>query len=394
MRLSRRAEPVRFFCHAICAIAVVAYVVGSSVVGIARMRAAATMQEAALSFVAALSSTQKAKATMSFDDTRRTDWHFIPRERKGIAAGELTPQQRVRAKALVKTIGPSGAKKVETIMAIDNILRELEAGKLPTVEGPDGSVYSVKRGDSFYSFAVYGEPSSTGRWGWSVEGHHVSVNVTVVNGQISSTPLFLGAAPAEVKTGPSKGLRPFAAEQDAGRALLASLDQAQRKIAIVSPMTPGDIISFNNRKADPLNAPRVGVFSIGLQVKAMREPQKAVLRRLLDAYMANMPEEVAEEHAKKVYAARDFERIAFAWSGSTAPGEKYYFRVQGPSFLIEHDGSQVVSPTYIDGPSNHIHSVWRDFDGDFGEDLLLDHYEESAHTAPLLRPGGAVTAAQ
>ena len=193
-----------------------------------------------------------------------------------------------------------------------------------------------------------------------------------------------------MKDGPQKGLRILAAEEDQARALLLSLDDSQRKVAIVSPTTHGDIVTFNQRKADPLYVPQVGVWSLGLPVSRMTPAQKTLLRRLIDTHLSNMPEAVAAERAKRLYAS-DFDQIFFAWTGGPMRGERYYYRVQGPTFLIEHDHSQPVSASVADKTPNHIHDVWREFDGDFGEDLLRRHYNSTAHAAPLVRDDAVAT---
>jgi hypothetical protein len=387
MHSSRSVQALRHIVHIGFAVAIVAYV-ALSVVD-AQMRSAAVMQSAAAAFVNSLTTDQKTRAAMGFDDRRRTEWHFVPRERKGLAVRDMNDAQKRLALALVDTIGPIGSKKVRAIMLLDDLLRALEPEKIK-LEGHQGEIYEVERGSGYYSFVVYGTPAAKGTWGWSAEGHHVSVNITVVDGRISSTPFFLGSDPAEVKDGPQKGLRVLAAEEDAARELVLSLDEPQRKIAVVSPTTHGDIVTFNQRKADPLYAPQVGVWSLGLPVSKMTAGQKTLLRRLVDTHLSNMPEEVAAERARRLYAS-DFDRIFFAWTGSLKRAERYYYRVQGPTFLIEHDQSQPVSGSVADKTPNHIHDVWRDFDGDFGEDLLRQHYNSTAHAAPLVRDERVIT---
>jgi len=387
MHSSRVLEALRYIIHAGLAVVIVGYV-ALSVVD-AQMRSAAVMQGAATAFVNSLTREQKSKATIGFDDRRRMDWHFLPRERKGLAVREMSEAQKRLALALVDTIGPVGSRKVRAIMLLDDLLRTLEPEKIK-LEGHKGEVYEVERGSGYYNFVVYGTPAAKGTWGWSAEGHHVSVNITVVDGQISSTPFFLGSDPAEVKDGPQKGLRILAAEEDIARELVLSFDEAQRRIAVVSPTTHGDIVTFNQRKADPLYTPQVGVWSVGLPVSRMTAAQKAILRRLLDTHLSNMPEEVAAERGKRLYAG-DFDQIFFAWTGSLNRAERYYYRVQGPTFLVEHDHSQPVSASIGDKTPNHIHDVWREFDGDFGEDLLRRHYDSTAHAVPLVRDEAVAT---
>jgi hypothetical protein len=387
MHSARSVQALRHIVHIGFGVVILAYV-ALSVVD-AQMRSASLMQGAATAFVSSLDDQQKSTATMSFGDRRRTDWHFLPRERKGLALRHMTEGQKRLALALVDTIGPIGSKKVRGIMMLDDLLKTLEPEKIK-LEGRKGEIYEVERGSGFYNFLVYGSPAAKGTWGWSAEGHHVSINITVVDGQISSTPFFLGSDPAEVKEGAQRGLRVLAAEEDQARELVLSLDDAQRKIAIVNPTTHGDIITFNQRKADPLYTPQVGVWSVGLPVSKMTAAQKTLLRRLLDTYLSNMPEEVAAERATRLYAS-DFDQIFFAWTGSLEPAERYYYRVQGPTFLIEHDHSQPVSGSIADKTPNHIHSVWREYDGDFGEDLLRAHYNSTAHAAPLVRDDAVPT---
>ena len=381
MRSSPSIQRLRYALHVGLGVAILTYV--ALAVVDAQMRSSAAMQGAATAFVKSLTAEQKAIATMGFGDSRRMDWHFLPRERKGLAVRHMTDAQKQLALSLVDTVGPIGSKKVRAIMLLDDLLRTLEPEKIK-LEGHKGEIYEVERGSGYYNFVVYGTPAAKGTWGWSAEGHHVSVNITVVDGQISSTPLFLGTDPAEVKEGAQKGLRILSAEEDQARELLLSLDEAQRKIAMVSPTTFGDIVSFNQRKADPLYTPQVGVWSVGLPVSKMTDAQKTLLRRLLDTHLSNMPEEVAAARAKRLYES-DFNQIFFAWTGSTRRAERYYYRVQGPTFLIEHDHSQPVSASIADKTPNHIHNVWREFNGDFGEDLLRKHYNSTAHGAPLVR---------
>ncbi len=387
MHSSRYVQALRYVVHVGLGVAILAYIAVSVVD--AQLRSAAVMQGAATAFVNSLNAEQKTRATMGVADKRRIEWHYVPRERKGLAVRDMTEEQKRLALALVDTIGPIGSKKVRAIMLLDNLLRQLEPEKIK-LEGKKGEIYEIERGDGYYSFVVYGTPTPKGTWGWSAEGHHVSVNITVVDGEISSTPFFLGSDPAEVKDGPQKGLRILAAEEDQARALLLSLDDSQRKVAIVSPTTHGDIVTFNQRKADPLYVPQVGVWSLGLPVSRMTPAQKTLLRRLIDTHLSNMPEAVAAERAKRLYAS-DFDQIFFAWTGGPMRGERYYYRVQGPTFLIEHDHSQSVSASVADKTPNHIHDVWREFDGDFGEDLLRRHYNSTAHAAPLVRDDAVAT---
>ena len=321
--------------------------------GVARLRSAAAMVESANRFLAALNQDQRGKAVFSFDDEERLNWHFIPRARKGLPIKEMTEDQRKLAHAFFKSgMGQKGYLKATTIMDLENVLREIEKGS--------GAV----RDPELYYFSVFGQPAVKGSWGWRVEGHHISFNFTVVNGtMVATTPAFFGANPAEVKEGPKVGLRVLAAEEDLARGLLRALDEKQRAQAVFDKTAPNDIVSFNSKKADPL-AP------VGVPASLLNERQRKMLDGLIDEYLARMPEDLAGERREKLRRA-GLEKVYFAWAGNGEPHTPHYYRVQGPTFLIEYDDTQ--------NNANHIHTVWRDFDGDFGRDLLREHYQNNPH---------------
>ncbi|HEY6893274.1 MAG TPA: DUF3500 domain-containing protein, partial [Rhodanobacteraceae bacterium] len=200
-------------------------------------------------------------------------------------------------------------------------------------------------------------------WGWRVEGHHISLHFTIVNGTVAGSPTFFGSNPAEVREGPKKGLRILAAEEDAARALLQSLDAQQRTKAILDVTAPGDILTMASVDIKPL-APA------GLTADAMTPSQRDLLMKLLDVYTGFMAPDIAADRTSRLTKA-GVGKIAFAWAGPMERGQKHYYRVQGPTFLIEYDNTQ--------NDANHIHSVWRDFDGDFGRDLLRDHLRTTPH---------------
>jgi hypothetical protein len=232
---------------------------------------------------------------------------------------------------------------------------------LKQLEAADTSQPHPERNPEKYYFSVFGEPSDTGTWGFRVEGHHVSQNFTVVNGKIAGSPSFFGANPAEVREGPRKGLRVLAAEEDLARDLLESLTPEQKKVAIVAPEAYKDILTVASRKAALEGQPS------GLSAAKMTKKQFDLLLTLLSSYANNMPEQLAQarmEHVKKAGT-----NMFFAWAGVEQRGGPHYYRIQAPAFLIEYDNTQ--------NNANHIHSVWRDFNGDFGLDLLAMHYKSS-----------------
>jgi hypothetical protein len=212
-----------------------------------------------------------------------------------------------------------------------------------------------------YYFSVFGTPSDNGAWGYRVEGHHLSQNYTVVNSKVVDGPSFFGANPAEVRQGPRKGLRTLAGEDDLGTELIHLLDEQQQKVAIVDPTAYKDILTAASRKAALQGQPS------GLSGSKMTSTQFDALMALMEEYARNVPAELAQNRIAQINRAD--RNIYFAWSGEINRGAPHYYRVQTPSFLIEMDDTQ--------DNANHIHSVWRDLNGDFGQDLLQQHYQAS-----------------
>jgi len=248
-------------------------------------------------------------------------------------------------------------------MDLETVLRALEAAERAAAPQPPRGT-PLERDPEKYFFSIFGTPSVKDTWGWRVEGHHVSLHFTVVNGtMVASSPSFFGSNPAEVRQGPKKGLRILGAEEDAARALLESLDASQRTKAIINGTAPGDMVTMANVNIDPLSPS-------GLDAGAMTVAQRELLMKLLDVYIGKMASDIADDRLARVRKA-GIEKVGFAWAGETERGKKHYYRVQGPTFLIEYDNTQ--------NDGNHIHSVWRDFNGDFGRDLLREHLKSTPH---------------
>ena len=315
-----------------------------------RMHTPAVMAETAKAFLASLDPEQRARATFQFADDERLNWHYIPKERKGLPFKEMNSAQKHLAHALLSAgLSQHGYMKAVSIMSLDEILRVMENGTGP-VRDPDR-----------YFFSVFGEPSDTGTWGYRVEGHHVSQNFTIVNGKVQVAPSFFGANPAEVREGPRKGLRVLGREEDLGRAFIQSLTPEQKKIAIVSADAPGEILTGPARKAALTGQPS------GIAASKLNPKQRELLQNLLDEYCNNVPEEVAQMREEQIKKAAG--NLYVAWAGGEQVGQPHYYRIQSPAFLIEYDDTQ--------NNANHIHTVWRDFEGDFGLDLLKEHYQSS-----------------
>jgi hypothetical protein len=315
---------------------------------------AGAMAAAANALLTTLSPEQQKRAAWAFDDGARQRFFFVPKPlvpRAGLPFKQMTPPQRELARALLKAgLGQAGYLKVSQIIELEPVLRELE--KDP-----------IRRDPENYYFWIFGRPEPKGTWGWKVEGHHVSLNVTIVDGvALATVPQFLGANPAEVREGPLAGRRVLHAEEDLGRELALSFDAKTRAEVVFDAKALPEIVSFDASKVDPLPP-------AGLPASRMTPAQKELLRKLLAEYASAMPAPLASERLAKVDKA-GFDQVRFAWAGGLKRGDPHYYRVQGPTFLVEFDNTQ--------NNANHAHSVWRDFDGDFGRDLLREHLR-SAH---------------
>jgi hypothetical protein len=331
--------------RALVAVAVCGMLIAAAAVSAQRGNAMAT---AATRFLESLTPEQRQQATFAFDSAERMRWHFVPNfERNGLQVKAMTEPQRKAAFDLLRTgLSERGYTTYTQIMQLENILREVEKGSGPTRD-PEG-----------YRFSVFGTPSAKGTWGWRVEFHHVSLHFSVVNGTaIASTPSFAGANPAEVREGPQKGQRTLAMLEDSGRALVTAFDEDQRKVGIFNTVALNDIVTGNMLDIKPLSPE-------GVKASAMTAPQRDLLMKVIDSYTGLMAPDIAADRLAKIKAA-GLDNVAFAWAGSIERGQRHYYRVQGPTFLIEFDNSQ--------NNGNHVHSIWRDFQGDFGRDLLREH---------------------
>ena len=319
------------------------------------------MAEAVGRFLDSLDAEQRARATFPASHWERLLWHYAPFDSDGLPLKDMSKEQRGLARALISTgMSEDGAGKANAIMELEATLGELELAA-GTVE--------FDRDPGLYYFRVFGDPSGADPWGWSVNGHHVYVNNTVVDGElIAPTPSFLGSNPAEVPSGPKKGLRILGGAEDAARELLASLDRKQRSKAIVSGRAPLDLLTGNSPKV--VDGPGTVLPPEGLSAGQMSKSQQELLRRTIGEYVGRLRDELAEQVLARV-DAEVFDRLMFAWAGGTEKGQPHYFRIhrlQPGSLLVEHDNVQ--------NDANHIHSVVREVDRDFGHDLLRAHYNK------------------
>lgn len=354
-------------------IAVAIVVVSALGLKVAAGPSPAAMAVAATKFLESLTPEQRQQAMFAFDGDERTHWHFIPTEifpRNGLTLKQMNPAQRQLAHDLLKAgLSQRGYMTATQIMDLENVLAALEAAqRAAAAQLPGANPLEAARGlvrdPERYFFSIFGTPSTRNTWGWRVEGHHVSLHFTVVNGSlVAGSPSFFGSNPAEVRDGPKKGTRVLGPEEDAARALIESLDASQREKAIINTTAPNDIVTMANVKIDPLSP-------AGIPASALTASQRELLRKLIDVYTGYMADDIAADRLTRIEKA-GWDKVAFAWAGSLERGQKHYYRVQGPTFLIEYDNTQ--------NDANHIHSVWRDFHGDFGEDLLREHLRSTPH---------------
>ena len=312
---------------------------------------AAALTAAAAAFLDSLNDEQTAAVRFPFDGEDRVDWHFIPRERKGVPLKAMTASQRAAALDLLRTgLSEQGFTKAESIRRLERILFEMEGRD---IRDPD-----------LYYFMVFGEPNGRNTWGWRYEGHHISQNWTIVNGTaVGSTPQFFGTNPAEVRNGSRRGTRVLGREEDQARALLASLNDTQLASAKIGDMAPPDILTSNQREAAMQD-------DLGVAYRDLDANQRGALWSIIEEYAGAQPTAVVDQRLTAIRNA-GLDSIKFGWMGGAARGDPHYYRIQGPTFLIEYDNTQ--------DNANHAHSVWRDFKGDFGRDLLAAHYQRFRH---------------
>jgi len=311
-----------------------------------------TNMETANSFLNSLNPDQKKKVMQKFGDDR-THWHYLPAtmfDRDGIFIKDLNNRQRELLHNLLQSyLSQKGYNKTKSIIELETVLRELGGGSY--------------RDPELYIVAFYGTPSKDKTWGWKFEGHHLSLNFTVVDNKIFYAPRFFGANPAEVPSGVKKGYRALKDEEDIAIKLMASMTNQQKEKTIFRQSAYNDIVTGNDSYVEPLDKE-------GIQVKELNKEQQTLLQELIMEYISVVPEELAQKRMQKVKES-NFSEIWFGWAGGIALHAPHYYRIQGEKFLIELDNTQ--------NNANHIHCVWRDFDGDFGRDLICEHYKNSDH---------------
>jgi Protein of unknown function (DUF3500) len=369
--------------------------------GDVRHTVATRMADAAQAWLDGLDDAQRALALWPFpaDDERRL-WFYTPTDHGGLPLGAMdATQQRAAMRLLRSGLSEAAYVTATTVIGLENVLDAVEQWRM-TFDRQRG------RDPGMYYARVFGAPATNATWGWRFGGHHVSVNHTIVDGELAaSTPCFLGADPAHSPLLGPHLLRPLGGAEDLGRELVRSLDAAQLDRALVSPVAPVDLVTANRShvaegdrplplgaifrdlgrarreqmargqaameqaigvRAEHLDALSFTRVPKGVRAADLRGAQRDLLRQLLDVYVRRVPDELADGESAK-YASDDaLDALCFAWAGALEPGEPHYYRVQGARLLAEYDNTQ--------RGVNHVHTVWRDLDDDFGADALAQHY--------------------
>jgi hypothetical protein len=305
-------------------------------------------------FLDSLNEKQLQTISHSFDDSQRTTWHFLPAKswpREGISLKKLDNNQKELFSKMLQTfLSKAGYSKTQKIIDLENVLAIID--KDPEYRDPEK-----------YYISIFGNPRTDSLWAWSFEGHHISLNFTILDNQLISTPRFFGANPATIPIGERKGERTLIEEEDLAYALMESLSKQQLKQTIFREEAFIEIISVNSSEVQPLEP-------VGIKAIELNDAQQTILKDIINVYLSTQVEKIASEREKKILE-EEFGDIRFGWAGSLDRSEGHYYRIQGKTFLIEFDNTQT--------NANHIHTVWRDFNGDFGRDLIKEHYHHADH---------------
>jgi hypothetical protein len=294
-------------------------------------------------FLATLDNGQKSKLLFEFNDAaQRVRWSNLPTTmvpRAGLKLGDLSETQRKAALALLASaLSKRGYEKVLAIMEGDEVLKT-------------GSANKSMFGRDLFFISILGKPSMSDPWMLQFGGHHLALNVTIAGSQDILTPSLTAAQPAIYKVD-GKTVRPLGAENDKAFALINALDEAQRKQAIL-----------NYKVADLVLGPGQDGKTIqpeGIKAPALNADQQAMLLDLASEWAGIVEDKSASARLAEIKA--NMAQTWFAWSGPTANGAPAYFRIQGPTVVIEY------APQPLGGdPTNHIHTIYRDPTNDYGK---------------------------
>ncbi len=312
----------------------------------------AEMGSAASAWLKLLTDAQRGRSQFAWSDPRRPDWHYVPRSRPGLTLGEMNPAQTAAFWDLLGTLlSARGLEQVRSQLMLERILGEME--RRPQFRDPGN-----------YALVIFGDPAGQGPWSWRAEGHHLSLNTVVAPGHgVAVTPNFFGANPARVPQGHHHhhGFRLLGTEEDAAFGLIRSIDGTARDKVLIGNRSLGDIVAGPGRE-------EMLKHYEGAPLSALNAAQQAGVMHILQLYADTLRGEVAAAAMARIRAA-GLASLHFAWAGSLEPGAPHYFRIHGPSALLEYDNSQ--------NGANHAHSIWIDPQGLFGRDLLKAHYRDA-----------------
>jgi len=317
------------------------------------MTVAAELTAAARAWLEGLDERQRGQAQFDLGTSERFVWAYTPGSRQGLALTDMRPDQRAAAEAMVgAAMSARAAGEIAASIDLEPVL-----GRIEQASGRGGW---MRRDPDLYWFAVFGEPGGTERWAWRLEGHHVSIHISLAGDRVlGSTPSFLGSNPAVVPAGHARaGARALTGEEALARELLGALTPEERRAAVIADGAPADILSGTGRLAELRSVPA------GVRHANIAPGGRSALERLIRHYVERARPEVAGAEWEGIVGA-GLADVTFAWASGQAPGEGHYYAVRGPSFVIEYDNTQ--------NGANHIHAVWRDLEHDWGGDLLAAH---------------------
>lgn len=316
-------------------------------------QAAGTMSGLAKDLLAAMTADQRRDAVLDFNSADRLDWHFTPRSRPGVTLEVMSEAARARLRDLLgELLSAQGLSKLDGVAKLEKVLH-------------DRAFFSSFRNPLNYAIVFFGRPSDTDAWAWRYEGHHASLSATVVPGfGVAATPAFFGANPDTV-TGDHEhaGLQVLKAEAELAFELIGGLDAGLMRRAVLPGHEPDDIVAGPGRERSIREI-------TGLAVAEMPSAARGVAENLLNAYVGNMASDIAARETARVREA-GWQTLRFGWAGATEPGRAHYYRLHGPTVLIEYDNTQ--------GGATHVHSVWHNPTNLFGADMLKRHYAKGGH---------------
>jgi len=309
---------------------------------------AQSMADTARELIASIDHKKKAELVYVFKNSSRENWHFFPNwsGRKGIPLSQFSNKQKGFIRELLHLLLTSEAfQEQENVRLIHGLRKDFKDPNNPM---------------KLYYLSIFGSPSTSTNWGWRFEGHHLSLNCTLVNGKILSvTPSFWGASPVRANNLDDREIELFFEEQVVCLSLVESLTESQRQ--------KGEL----NRSKGPQAKPKIFREDFqndsGLYFSELKSKQQELLRRLIFTFAQKYRPEILEEVDQRKPII-DAETIRFSYRLNS---ERYisYFRILSKEYLIEYDNQG----------GNHIHAAWRDFDGDFGRDLIKEHKSKENH---------------